>query len=107
MQPRGVNSSVVVRVRYGSPEVIVDRTWETRCSAARRRATGRKPAERRAGDRARRWAKMLDEGVYPTRAALARGEGVSRSAVTQALARELRGRAQAGLAVEDARSQPD
>jgi hypothetical protein len=28
---------------------------------------------------------MLAEGVYPTRAALARGEGVSRAAVTQAL----------------------
>jgi len=43
---------------------------------------------------------MLDEGVYPTRAALARSEGVSRSAVTQALG-------QANLAVEDARSQSD
>ena len=28
---------------------------------------------------------MLEEGVYESRAALARGEGVSRAAVTQAL----------------------
>ena len=33
-----------------------------------------------------RWATMLEEGVYPTRAALARAEGVSRAAVTKALA---------------------
>ena len=32
-----------------------------------------------------RWRRLLDEGVYPSRAALARGEGVSRAAVTQAL----------------------
>ena len=34
----GVNSSVVVRVRFGSPEVIVGRTWEATCSVARTRA---------------------------------------------------------------------
>ena len=31
-----------------------------------------------AGERARRWAKMLDEGVCPSLAALARAEGISR-----------------------------
>jgi len=36
------------------------------------------------GKRARRWAELLEKGVYPSRAALARGEGVSRAAVTQA-----------------------
>ena len=37
------------------------------------------------GERARRSARMLAQGVYPSRAALARGEGVSRAAVSQAL----------------------
>ena len=32
-----------------------------------------------------RWQRMLDEGVYATRAELARGEGVSRAAVTLGL----------------------
>jgi hypothetical protein len=41
----------------------------------------------KAGERGRRWAQMLEEGVYPTRAALARAEGVSRAAVTQGLGR--------------------
>ncbi len=31
----------------------------------------------------------LDQGVYPSKAALARGEGVSRAAVTQGLRRLL------------------
>ena len=33
----------------------------------------------------REWQQMLDKGVYESRAALARGEGVSRAAVTQGL----------------------
>ena len=37
------------------------------------------------GERARVWQRMLEKGVYRNRAALARGEGVSRAAVTQAL----------------------
>ena len=65
--------------------MTIDRTWETTCSAGRRRVTSSKKVERRPGERARRWAAMLVEGVYPSRAALARGEGVSRAAVTQAL----------------------
>ena len=39
------------------------------------------------GERARAWRQMLGEGVYESRAALARGEGVSRAAVTQGLLR--------------------
>jgi len=39
------------------------------------------------GERARAWQRMLDEGVYGSRAALARGERVSRAAVTKALRR--------------------
>lgn len=37
------------------------------------------------GARARQWREMLEDGIYPSRAALARGEGASRAAVTQAL----------------------
>ena len=44
-------------------------------------------AQRPRGERGRRWQQLLDEGAYPSRAALARAEGVSRAAVTQALAR--------------------
>ena len=42
---------------------------------------------RKPGWRAREWSRMLADGLYPTRATLARGEGVSRAAVTQALRR--------------------
>ena len=42
---------------------------------------------REPGERARRWATMLEEGVYGSKAALAKAEGVSRAAVTQALGR--------------------
>jgi len=51
--------------------------------AKRTRAEIKAERERQVG----RWAQMLAEGVYPTRAALARAEGVSRAAVTQALGR--------------------
>lgn len=34
-----------------------------------------------------RWERLLDEGVYPTKAAFAHAEGVSRAAVTKALAK--------------------
>jgi hypothetical protein len=36
-------------------------------------------------ERWREWQRMLEDGVYESRAALARSEGVSRAAVTQAL----------------------
>ena len=45
----------------------------------------REKTRKEPGERARRWVQMLADGVYPNRAALARGEGVSRAAVTQAL----------------------
>jgi len=37
------------------------------------------------GARAREWARLLAEGVYGSRAELARAMGVSRAAVTQGL----------------------
>ena len=39
------------------------------------------------GERARRWERWLAEGRFVSRAELARAEGVSRAAVTQALRR--------------------
>lgn len=39
----------------------------------------------RGRERWQRWKAMLDEGVYESRSALARGEGVSPAAVTQGL----------------------
>jgi|GEM_PF-3222235 len=39
------------------------------------------------GERGVRWARMMAEGVYASRAELARAEGVSRAAVTQGLGR--------------------
>ena len=43
--------------------------------------------KRVAGERARQWAQMLEEGGYGSRAELARAEGVSRAAVSKALGR--------------------
>ena len=45
------------------------------------------PAPVEPGARARLWEALLSAGVYATRAELARAEGVSRAAVTQALRR--------------------
>jgi len=84
---RRSNRGAEVQVLFGSPGLTIDRTWETTCSAGRRRATSREQPKRRSGERARRWARMLAEGAYPSRAALARAEGVSRAAVTRALHR--------------------
>ena len=47
--------------------------------------------KKKPGWRAKEWRRMLAEGVYGTRAELARGEGVSRAAVTQALSSESNG----------------
>jgi len=38
-------------------------------------------------ERAEKWAKALSAGAYPSRAALARAEGVSRAYVTNTLRR--------------------
>ena len=51
---------------------------------AARRPTRTELRARRAAQVAR-WHSLLDEGVYSTRAALARAESVSRAAVTQGL----------------------
>ena len=51
------------------------------------KVTPAKERERRLCGRERwlRWRRMLDEGEYESRSALARGEGVSPAAVTQGL----------------------
>jgi hypothetical protein len=48
-----------------------------------------KPARKPVGWRAREWLRMLEEGIYKSQSALARGEGVSTAAVSLAL-RKLR-----------------
>lgn len=55
------------------------------------RRAGKNQAEPRGPVRWRVWQRMLDEGIYSTKAALARDEGVSRAAVTIGL-RKLAGR---------------
>ena len=90
--------------RDGSPELTVGRTWEIEVlvPAARkawkrrpRRRARKKPPGPRGPERwrewRREWRRMLDEGVYSTKAALASGEGVSRAAVTLGL-RQLLGK---------------
>ena len=59
--------------------LVVNRRKRSRCKVVR--------APRRPGWRAREWQRMLDGSVYGSRAELARGEGVSRAAVTQGLRR--------------------
>ncbi len=54
-------------------------------AAARVKAKTRVERPCRGIERWREWAKMLADGVYGSRAELARGEGVSRAAVTQGL----------------------
>jgi len=87
--------------QIGSPEPTIGRTWEIgvvvpgarealrearKKRRERRRARKRtEPRLHRGPERWREWQRLLDEGVYPTKAALARGEGVSRAAVTQGL----------------------
>ena len=89
--------------QFGSPELTIGRTWEIEVVVPaarealrkarkkrrqRRRARKRaEPGQVRGPERWREWQRMLDEGVYPTKAALARGEGVSRAAVTLGLQR--------------------
>ncbi len=40
-----------------------------------------------------RWQRLLEDGVYASRAELARGEGISRAAVTMGLRKLARGQA--------------
>ena len=46
-----------------------------------------KVENRLVGARARRWRRLMDEGVYPNMSALARAEGVTPAAVSKALIR--------------------
>jgi hypothetical protein len=67
------------------------RTWEIVVEVQRfRRARAMRTGEKkqvRGEARWREWRRMLDEGVYATKAELARVEGVSRAAVTMGLRR--------------------
>ena len=71
----------------GEPDEITGRTLviEVRVPAVRGTSSQRKRRHLRGPDRWRLWQKMLDEGVYESRSALARSEGVSPAAVTQGL----------------------
>lgn len=76
-------------VKVGSAVRTLTEPW-VRFEALRRRPRKVTPSRRGGpmpGERARAWQRMLDEGVYESRAALARGERVSRAAVTQGLRR--------------------
>ena len=53
--------------------------------AQRARKKEKRNARPRGRERWLRWKTMLDEGVYESRSALARGEGVSPAAVTMGL----------------------
>ena len=71
-----------------SPGMTTARTWEIVVEVKRfQRARAMKRSEKtlRGEARWREWRRMLDEGVYATKAELARGEGVSRAAVTTGL----------------------
>ena len=78
-------------VTTGEPDGIIGRTLviEVVVPAVRGPQCSRKKREENARTRGRerwlRWKTMLDEGVYESRSALARGEGVSPAAVTQGL----------------------
>ena len=74
-----------------TPNADVGRTRQISFELVRKRVTRELPKRKPVGWRAREWRRMLDEGVYESQSALARGEGVSTAAVTQAL-RKLRER---------------
>ena len=80
MAPRNAPDTERLKVIY------LRRAWVMKPSGktAARRPTRADLRARRAAQVAR-WHSLLDEGVYSTRAALARAEGVSRAAVTQGL----------------------
>jgi len=89
-----VGKPVRVLVQRGSPDLSIGRTWtvETVVQSATtgagphmRHARSPGPRKPRGPARWREWQRMLDEGLYPTRAALAEGEGISRAAVSKGL----------------------
>jgi hypothetical protein len=70
---RKLNESVVIlRGPWRGPKPLSKR--------AQAKANKKEP-----GVRGERWRRLLEDGVYESRAALSRGEGVSRAAVTRAL----------------------
>jgi hypothetical protein len=69
------------------PDVNRPRTWRLETWLPTKEPV-ESPVRRRRGEAGPlRWRKLLDDGVYATRAELARAEGVSRAAVTQGLGR--------------------
>ena len=72
-----------------APGASVARTCQTSFTLVRPRrlteGSGEKKARKPVGWRAREWRRMLDQGVYKSQSALARGEGVSTAAVSVAL----------------------
>jgi len=74
--------------QIGSPLLTIDRTLVVEVVVPRAAAVDRPTREQmKEATRARwrEWQRMLDEGVYPTKAALARAMGLSRAAVTRGL----------------------
>ncbi len=73
----------------GSPGLTTGGTWtfEARYRPVARVGRVKEKGERRetGPERCARWRRLLDEGVFKSRAELARAEGVTRAAVTQAL----------------------
>jgi hypothetical protein len=79
----------IYRGRNGSPGLTKGGTWifETRYRSVANVGRLKENSQRRetGPERWARWRKLLDEGTYKSRAELARAEGVTRAAVTQAL----------------------
>ena len=76
--------------QFGSPLLTIDRTLVVEVEVPRATAAVRTTCEQMmeaTRERWREWKRLLDEGAYPTKAALARGVGVSRTAVTLGLRR--------------------
>jgi len=72
------------------PGMTTARSWELMVEVKRfQRARAMRMSKKlvRGEARWRGWKRMLDEGIYATMAELARGEGVSRAAVTVGLKR--------------------
>jgi hypothetical protein len=86
MKPRtGAQGSF--QIWNGSPGLMTGGTWsfEARYRPVARVGRVKEKGERRetGPERWARWRSLIEEGVYSSRAELARGEGVSRAAVTQ------------------------
>jgi hypothetical protein len=76
------------RLSKSTPSADVGRTRRIEFELVRKRVVEEAP-RKAVGWRAREWRRMLKEGVYASQSDLARGEGVSTAAVSQAL-RKLR-----------------